>query len=82
MQATRSSWSSLEISTIVVDRICPRESAECVGKQGAYSEGVKGERYSKLSPELKAEIDRQAVEHGLDATVRLYAKRLLGDGCG
>jgi len=41
--------------------------------------GRKGQRYSKLSPELKAEIGRQAAEHGVAA---LYAKRLLGDGCG
>ena len=38
--------------------------------------GRKGQRYAKLSPELKAEIGRRA-EHA--ATVRLYA---LGDGCG
>ena len=37
--------------------------------------GRKEQRYSKFSPELKAEIGRAA-------TVRLYAKRLLGDGCG
>ena len=50
-------------------------------KEGTQS-GRKGQRYSKLSPELKAEIDRQAAEHGVAATVRLYAKRLVGDGCG
>ena len=33
--------------------------------------GRKGQRYAKLSPELKAEIDRRAAEHA--ATVRLYA---------
>ena len=33
--------------------------------------GRKGQRYAKLSPELKAEIGRQAPEHA--ATVRLYA---------
>jgi len=47
--------------------------------------GRKGQRYSKLSPELKAEIGRQAAEHGVAAaTVSLYAKILLGDGyrCG
>ena len=44
--------------------------------------GRKGQRYSKLFPELKAEIGRQAAERGVAATVRLYAKRLLGDGCG
>ena len=44
--------------------------------------GRKEQRYSKFSPELKAEIGRQAAEHGVAATVRLYAKRLLGDGCG
>ena len=42
LQATRSWWSSLEISTFVVDRVCQRESAECVGKQGPHSEWAKG----------------------------------------
>ena len=41
------SWSSLEISTFIVDRICQRESAECVGKQGATQNGRKGQRYSR-----------------------------------
>ena len=36
----------------------------------------------KFSPELKAEIGRQAAEHGMAAIVRLYAKKLLGNGCG
>ena len=44
--------------------------------------GRKGQRYSKLSPELKAGMGRQAAEHGVAATVRLHAKKLLGDGCG
>jgi len=44
--------------------------------------GRKGQRYSELSPELKAGIGRQAAEHGVAATVRLYAKKLLVDGCG
>jgi len=35
--------------------------------------GRKGQRYAKLSPELKAEIGRRAAEH---------AKALLGDRCG
>ena len=43
--------------------------------------GRKGQRYSKLSPELKAEISRQAAEHCVAATVR-QVTRLLGDGCG
>jgi len=43
--------------------------------------GKKGQRYSKLSPELKAEIGRRAAEHGMAATVR-QVTRLLGDGCG
>jgi len=42
LQANRSSWSSLEINTFVVDRIRLRESAKCVGKQGAHSEWAKG----------------------------------------
>jgi len=32
----------LEINTFVVDRICLRENAECVGRQGAHSEWAKG----------------------------------------
>ena len=48
LQATLSSWSSLSISIFFVNRICQRESAECVGKQGVHSS-------SKLSPELKAQ---------------------------
>ena len=40
---------SLEISTIVVDRICQRESAECVGKQGTHSEWAKGTLLQALS---------------------------------
>jgi len=35
--------------------------------------GRKGQCYSKVSPELKAEISRQAAELGVAATVRLYA---------
>jgi len=35
--------------------------------------GRKGQRYAKLSPELKAEIGRRAAEHCVAATVRLYA---------
>ena len=44
--------------------------------------GQKGQRYAKLSPKLKAEIDWQAAEH--TTTVRLYAivGQLLGDGTG
>ena len=38
--------------------------------------GRKGQRFSKLSPELKAEISMLAAEHGMAATVRLYAKKL------
>jgi len=38
-------------------------------KDGTQS-GRKGQRYAKLSPELKAEIGRRAAEH---ATVKLYA---------
>ena len=41
-------------------------------KDGTQS-GRKGQRYAKLSPELKAEIGRRAAEH---------AKALLGDRCG
>ena len=52
------------------------ESKECT------QIGQKGQRYSKFSPELKAEIGRQAAEHGMAAIVRLYAKKLLGNGCG
>ena len=40
--------------------------------------GRKGQHYPKLSPELKAEIDRRAAEHGVAATVRLYAT-IVGD---
>jgi len=36
----------------------------------------KGQRYSKLSPKLKTEFSRQAAEHGVATTVRLYAKKL------
>jgi len=42
--------------------------------------GRKG-RYSKLSPELKAEIGSRAAEHGVAATVS-QVTRSLGDGCG
>ena len=43
--------------------------------QSAHSES-KGQCYSKLSPKVKAEISRQAAEHGVAATVRLHAKKL------
>ena len=46
------------------------ESKECT------QSGWKGKCYSKVSPELKAEIGRWAAEHGVAATVRLYAKKL------
>jgi len=76
----KSSWSSLEVSNFVVDCICQRESAECVGKQGTHSEWAKGKTiYSKLSPELKAEIGRHAAEHGVVARVR-QVTRLLAMG--
>jgi len=81
LQATRSSWSSLEISTSVVDRICQQESAECVGKQGAHSEWVKETALLQALSWTEGR-NRQAAEHGVAATVRLYAKKLLGDGCG
>jgi len=46
--------------------------------------GRKGQRYSKLSPELKPEIGRRASEHGVAAIVRQHRQvtRLLDDGCG
>ena len=62
-----------------LSRLVPSSSIisanECVGKQGAHSEW-KGQCYSKLSPKVKAEIGRQAAEHGVAATVRLHAKKL------
>ena len=60
--------------TFVVDCVCQRESAECAGKQAPHSEWAKGTTLRQaLSPELKAEIGRRAIEHGVAATVRLYA---------
>ena len=38
--------------------------------------GWKGQHYSKLFPKLKAIIGRRAAEHGMAATVRLYAIKL------
>jgi len=40
--------------------------------------GRKGQRYSKLSPELKAGMGRQAAEHGVAAT-DLLGVELLSD---
>ena len=51
---------SLEISTIVVDRICQRESAECIGKQVVHSEWVKG---TMLLQALSRTDGRWAAEH-------------------
>jgi len=73
---TGSSWSSLEISTIVVVSYLPTRKCSVLESKERTQSGRKGQRYSKLSPELKAEIGRQAAEHGVAATVRLYAKRL------
>ena len=64
LQATRSSWSSLEIGTFVVNCICQRESAECVGKQVVQSEWAKGTTLLQALSERKAEIGRQA-EHSI-----------------
>ena len=65
------SWSSLEISTFVVDRICKRESAECVGKQGAHSE------WAKDTTLLHALSRTEGRNHQAGSRARL-----LGDGCG
>ena len=76
LQANRSSWSSLEINTFVVDRICLRESAECVGKQGAHSEWAKGT--TLLQARSRTEDRRSAGEQVVVATVRLYACQAMG----
>ena len=68
LQATRSWWSSLEISTFVIGRVCQQESAECVGKQGPRSEWAKGTTLRQALSRTEGR-NRQA-EH---ATVRLYA---------
>ena len=49
-------WSSLEINAFVVDRIRVHEKVQSVleSKERTQS-GRKGQRYSKLAPELKAE---------------------------
>ena len=70
MQATRSSWSSLKISTFIVDRICQRESAECVGKQGAHSKWAKGT--TLLQADCRAWRGCYSIQSG-------YTLRLLGD---
>jgi len=51
------------------------ESKECT------QSGRKGQRYTKVSPELKAEIGRWAAEHGVAATVRLYATQQKPNCC-
>ena len=38
--------------------------------------GRKGQHYTKISPEVKAEIGRRAAEHGVAATIRFYIKKL------
>jgi len=55
----------------VVPIVSANEKVQSVleSKDGTQS-GRKGQRYAKLSPELKAEIGRRAAEH---ATVKLYA---------
>ena len=70
-QLCRSTWSSLEISTFVVDRVCQREVQSVLKSKDRTQSGRKEQRYAKLSPELKAEVGRRAAEHA--ATVRLYA---------
>ena len=42
----------------------------------------KGQRYSKLSPDWSLKSAGRQQSTGEAATVRLYAKRLLGDGYG
>ena len=46
--------------------------------------GWKGQRYSKLPPELKAEIGRHAAEHSVAAQsdYMLKGSLIVGDGCG
>jgi len=61
--------------TTVIPIISANEKVQSVleSKERIQS-GRKGQRYTKGSPELKAEIGRQAAEHSVAATVRLYAK--------
>jgi len=72
LQATRSLWSYLEISTFVVDLSANKKVQSVLESKES---GRKG-HYSKLSPKLKVEIGRRAAEHVVAATVRLYAKTL------
>ena len=59
--------------------VSARESAESVGQQGEHSEkGGKGQRYSKLTPELKAKYQQAGSTEHVVAEVT----QLLGDGCG
>jgi len=67
LQATQSLWSSLEISTLVVHRIrqrvCWKPRSTLRVEQG----------YSKLSPEPKAEINKQAAEQDVaGCTLKCY----------
>jgi len=88
LQATQSSWSSLEINTFVIDHICLQGSAECVGKQGVHSEWAKGTTLlqDRSRTEGRKSAGGQQSMSWLPQsgyTLKGYPiVRLLGDGCG
>jgi len=60
LQATQSSWSSLEISTIVIGPICHCRVQSVLESKECTQSGWKGQRYSKFSSKLKAEISSRS----------------------
>jgi len=75
----------LEINTFVVDRTCLRESAECIGNQGAHSEWAKGTTLLQALSRTGGQKSAGGQQSTLWLLQSGYKQKFtwsLGDGCG